>query len=657
MQDNRIFYTYDIECLPNVFTCVIIHVESGTEWLFEVSERKNQSVQFLSFIRTLMQFPQVRMVGYNNMGYDWPVINFLLGYQSFTAADAFAKSKQIISAPFSDRFKHVIWEDRQLVRQCDLMKIHGFDNHARRTSLKQLEIALKMPCVVEFELDFDAPLPVKKTPDLIAYNRHDVAATTEFHKRSKELYDMRWDIGQELGVDLENKSDIDMGERLFIEALEKHTPGITGTKSRGPKRTTPRAQIDLSQILLPYIQFDTPEFQEIHRHFQTTPPITETKGVFEGLTATCHGLEFVFGTGGIHAATHNRTYRARPGRQVITVDVSSYYPNIAIKNGLAPEHLGQGFVDEYAAMYERRMAYKRAGEDVKQTASKLGLNAVFGKGGSKYSCMHDNAFMLGITVNGQLMLCMLAEKLAVIPTVEVFNVNTDGVTLAVDDDHMGAVMEVKEWWEGITRLSLDVDHWQAIYQRDVNNYLAVEPGGKVKGKGAYEWRHGLDTGSNWHKNQSCKIIAIAAEEFMINGVPVADTVNGCDDPFRFMHSLKVQRSDQVMLGGQLEDYIDALSPVHPKTGKHPTRTRHTGGARQQRVGRFYAARDGAQLWKIMAPLKKLPHHERPQAVEKGVSVAMCNDLHDFDWSRLDRDYYIQKANELVEKTGFYDGMR
>lgn len=174
--------------------------------------------------------------------------------------------------------------------------------------------------------------------------------------------------------------------------------------------------------------------------------------------------------------------------------------------------------------------------------------------------------------------------------------------------------------------------------------------GKIKCKGAFEYQHGLETGGNWHKNQSCKIIARAAEACIAHGTPVTDTVMACTDPFDFMHTLKVQRTDRVMLGGDLSEYEDTASAPDAK-GRHPKRKRHAGGVQQQRTGRYYITRDGATLWKIMKPLPRLPHHERPQAIEKGQLVTMCNDLHEFDWSRLDRNYYIAEAQKLVASTG------
>ena len=46
-------FPYDLESYPNVFTAVIIHATSCREWIFEVSDRVNQSRQLLNFIRTM----------------------------------------------------------------------------------------------------------------------------------------------------------------------------------------------------------------------------------------------------------------------------------------------------------------------------------------------------------------------------------------------------------------------------------------------------------------------------------------------------------------------------------------------------------------------------------------------------------------------------
>lgn len=693
------FWPYDIESYPNVFTAVFKRFMGNDEYVFEVSSRTNQSRQFIAFLRWLGSYQNTRAVGFNNLGYDWPVCQHLMGFpDGFTADDAYKKSMQIIESDWNDRFKHVIWDRDQIVRQVDLMRMHGYDNQARSMSLKMNEVALRMRTVQDLPFPPGTFLRNDQIPMLLGYNRHDVIATEKKLEVSSDLIEMRVEIGNELGVDLMNKSDIDLGERIFIEALETNSPGITGTKGRGPKRTTQRSSIDLSKLVLPVIHFDHEEFRRIHQHFLTTKPITQTKGVFEGLVANCYGLPFKFGTGGIHAATENKTYRATPNRRVITVDVKSYYPNLSIHWGFHPEHLGQGFVQEYSKLYQRRLTYEKGTNF--NTAIKLGLNAVFGKAGSKYSCMHDNNFLLSITINGQLLLCMLAEKLAQIPTAELFNVNTDGVTMAVDTEYSGMVQGVMDWWCGVSRLELELDEWEAIFQRDVNNYLGIAAETrKPKGKGAYEYRHGLEAGkyefngtdyvltdpskpgANWHKNQSTKIVTMAVEKFLLDGVAPELTISQCQDPYLFMSTIKVQRSDRLVLGGHLETYKcwhafnEAMeretkkpgngewNPGTPLWDKHHDkagqpvpveRTIHRGGVEQQRTGRYYVAKRGGYLFKIMPPLARLPNHYRPQAVESGRLIAMCNDVYYFDWANLSYEFYIEKAYEMIQATGFYN---
>ena len=670
-------YPFDVESLPNVFTCVFRHADSGMEWIFEVSDRVNQSVQFITFVKMLGQYPQCRMVGFMSIGYDYPLIHYLIANfpNGFYASDAYKKSQEIINTPWHDRFRHNVRPSDWFVRQVDLYKIWHFDNKARQTSLKQIEIALRMACVVEFDEPFDQPLAAHRIPCLIAYNRHDVNATWMFLRETRKQLEFRDKLTERLGEDMTNQSDSNIGSKIFIKELNDHTPGMCGRS--GQWRQTPRSQIRLSECVLPDVQFRHWCFQTIHKYF-LDQTITETTGAFkkpcivrseemppapkkkdQNVVASCYGLHFYFGTGGIHAAKDNRTWRATPGRVIQARDVKSYYPNLAIRNRIFPEHLSEVFCDIYERIYDERSATPKT--DPTNEALKLALNGTYGNSNSKYSPFYDPKYTMTITINGQLLLCMLAESLAHVPTLELIQVNTDGVMYAVDADRMRECDAICRQWEDFTNLTLETEDFDLFAQRDVNNYLARDVKGKLKPKGVFEYQHGLEMpkyktvgdGGLWWKNQSNKIIPIAAEKYMTTGKLVAETVNECDNPFYFMSTLKVQKTDRVMLGGELIEYEDTLSPANDK-GKHPKRKRHLGGTSQQRVGRFYMTQRGEQLWKIMAPLKKLPHHERPQMIEKGQSVMMCNDLYDFDWNNLDRSYYIQKAQELVNDTGFHN---
>ena len=62
------------------------------------------------------------------------------------------------------------------------------------------------------------------------------------------------------------------------------------------------------------------------------------------------------------------------------------------------------------------------------------------------------------------------------------------------------------------------------------------------------------------------------------------------------------------------------------------------------------AYDGMPLSKVMPATAKTPN-ERTQAIKKGWSAAICNDADDFDWSNLNRRYYIEEAYKLIEGVG------
>jgi len=639
-------FPYDLESYPNVFSAVIVHAASGTEWIFEVSDRVNQSRQLLNFIHALGQHPSNRMVGYNNVGYDYPLLHALLRFDSFTAADAYQISMGIIETPWNDRFKNNVWASDMIVPQVDLFKVHHFDNQARMTSLKQIEIALQLPHVADLPFPPGTVLTPDQIPHLLGYNRHDVAATIRFWQESAAALAFRDEMSAALDQDLTNASDSSIGSKVFISRLNAAQPGICGKS--GSWRQTPRARIPLADCIFPYVRFQTPEFNHVLDYLRAKT-ITKTKGAFDDLTATCHGLTFVFGTGGIHGAQDGTTWRSTPDRVVQGRDVRSYYPNLAIANRVYPAHLSDVFCDIYKDVYDQRISLPKS--DPRNKALKLALNATYGNSNSSYSPFYDPQYTMTITINGQLLLCMLAERLAAIPSLELIQVNTDGIEYIVDRDRVGECDAVSAEWERLTGLELESEDYASFHQANVNNYLCVDSHGKVKCKGAFEYQHGLGYGDGWHKNQSCKIIAIAAEAYLVRGVPVADTVAACTNAFHFMHTLKAQRNDRVVLGGALSDYECQWTPPDAK-GRPVKRKMHTGGAAQQRTGRYYVTHTGgAQLWKIMPPLPKLPMHDRPQAIAKGETVLMCNDLHDFDWALLDRDYYARAAQDLVDSTG------
>jgi len=256
------------------------------------------------------------------------------------------------------------------------------------------------------------------------------------------------------------------------------------------------------------------------------------------------------------------------------------------------------------------------------------LNGVYGDSNNKYSPFYDPAYTMAITINGQLLLCLLAEWLLTIPDLTMIQVNTDGLTVRVPRQAADSVMFIAQCWEQQTGLELERADYSRMLIRDVNNYIAEYEGGNLKRKGAY--CYGDDLG--WNQNFSSQVVAIAAEAALVHGTPVADTVNNHTDMMDFMKRTKVPRSSRLML----------------EYGTSPE-----ASERLQNITRYYVSNGGGQLMKIMPPtpaqLKKdTSAPERRISVDAGWMVTPCNDLGRHVIGDLNLDYYISEAEKLVQ---------
>lgn len=193
--------------------------------------------------------------------------------------------------------------------------------------------------------------------------------------------------------------------------------------------------------------------------------------IAESLNVVIDGLCYVFGTGGAHAAVSKRVIESDNKRVIRTFDVSSYYPNLSIKNKVYPEHLGQEFCDIYEYLYNLRKSFDK--KTAENAMLKLALNGTYGNSNSEYSPFYDPKFTMTITLNGQLLLCKAIEMVLSVPTVEILMANTDGFEFIVDRKYNELAEQKCKEWEKLTKLTLEGDTYKKMVISDVNNYLAV----------------------------------------------------------------------------------------------------------------------------------------------------------------------------------------
>lgn len=341
--------------------------------------------------------------------------------------------------------------------------------------------------------------------------------------------------------------------------------------------------------------------------------------IAETLNVVINGFRYDFGVGGIHGAKQG-THRSTEKRKLRTLDVKSYYPNMAIANEVYPKHLGKPFCKVYKMLYDERSKYDK--NSAPNKAIKLALNGVYGDSNNEFSPLYDPAYTMSITIGGQLSLCMLMGALVDHCDAEIIMCNTDGFEYFVDVDKIEKADKIVKRWEEVTGLEMEGDTYSVMYVRDVNNYTSVTESGKVKTKGAYEVLPYRELG--WHKNHSAMVIAMAVQKELLGECSAEEFIRSHKDAYDFVLRTKVPRSSKLYLC-----YDDGREE------------------QQQNICRYYPASEGGKLVKLMPPLEGSDEWRR-LGIDTEWDVLTCNSMKDFNWSKLNYDYYITEAQKLIE---------
>jgi len=627
---NRDF-VYDIETYMNCFCVCFVHVASQTRWIFEISDRRNQSALLVAFLYWLRD-GNYRLFGYNNEAFDYVVIHNLIAtfkiQNSFTAYDGYVEAQKIFNS--KDRFPQMIWANKRLVHQCDLMKIWHHDPFgAKPTSLKKLEINMRSDNVVDLPYDPHKALTFEEMDVLIRYMCHDVSETLKFYHHSLEQIKFRDEMQlkyPDLG-DVINFNEPKIGKKFFEYIIEQDAPGTCRQRVNGKRvpRQTLHPMIALGDVVSPKVHFRLPQFKAILDRINAAV-IVETKGVFDDMMCTAGGIDFVFGVGGMHGSLHLTSVYPDDEYDLVDVDVASYYPSLAISNRFYPKHLSEKFCDINKQLFDQRLAVGK--KTAEGAMLKLAMNGVYGDSGNAYSPFYDTKYMMSITINGQLMICMLAEW-AMSTGAKMVQVNTDGITCLVPKNNRAAFDKICKEWEDHTALELEYTNYDAMHIRDVNSYIAVKPDGKGNKRiGAYchvtPAEDPYTRECLWHKDHSMLVVPKAAEAKLVNNVDIADFIMRHKDPFDFLLSVKVPKTSRLEMW-----WLDGR--------KEPV----------QKTCRYYVSTKGCTLTKIMPPLARNPDRERPIGVEKGWTVKVVNDIKDFSWDDVNWLYYIEEAKKLT----------
>lgn len=276
-----------------------------------------------------------------------------------------------------------------------------------------------------------------------------------------------------------------------------------------------------------------------------------------------------------------------------------------------PKHLGKEFLEVYKQIKDERIEAKHNGDKVKNETLKLALNGLSGNLQNEHNFCYSPFAVMQIRINGQLLLLMLAEKLVELGC-RIIQANTDGLFVLLKRNIYDKVNNVCREWEQLTKLTLEEERFKAMYQYAINDYFAITEDNKVKEKGMFI------TTVKLGKGLTPKIIPKAVINFFKDGVPVEETIKGCQD---------------------IRDFL-----MSEKTGKqwHVEYMREE----QQRTNRFYASTDGGYLWKWKYNDDETQSYQN-MLTASGVTLLNKFDDKPIEERKINYRYYIMEAYKII----------
>lgn len=467
------------------------------------------------------QYREDIWVGFNSRHYDqWILKGILTGCKPW------------------DINKHIIidkqpgWSYSSLLRKIPLI---NYDVMPLNTSLKQLE-GMQGHDIYESSIPFniDRPLTAEEIKEMIMYCRNDVHETMNvFAANISDFNALLWlvkefqfplsymsktkaQISAEI-LECEPVSRSDEWDIYTLPCLQLKDLNRILTVKRKKKKDDPDGSNDKKVVIIrsrPDQWFMNPDYQDYRYYFE----------------CKIAGVDHQFGWGGIHGARKQYHYRCDPEQLMLHVDVASYYPRLMIFHNLLTRNARHP--ERFQEIYHRRIQLKREGKKKEQAPLKIVINGTFGICKDANNKAYDPRNANLICVNGQLLLMDLIEHLAAVDSFELIQSNTDGLIIKIRRDDFEQVDDICYEWESRCKMELEFDYIQEIWQKDVNNYVFTQFDGKIERKGAYV--KDLNPMDN-----DLPIINAALNNYMLQGIPVEQTINSCTELIQFQKICKL----------------------------------------------------------------------------------------------------------------------
>lgn len=651
MLANRTHWVMDYETLPNCFVACFEDYKTDTVNTFIVSKLINQFDSFLSFINRNIKNYEWHF-SFNGLAFDAQVTQYIvLNAWSLRKLNGETIARKIYEFVQT----YLITTERKfppyreydlIIKQIDLFKLNHWDNPAKSSSLKWIQTQMDWKNVQDMPIHHSTYITtIDQINTIVSYCLNDVKSTKEIMILSKKEISLRNKLSVDYNTNLHSASEPKISKEIFLYFLSKE---MNVKKADLRLLRTKRDIIIVKDLLLPYIKFNKPEFVELYNKFKAIRINPEMmKGVFK-CNLKYKGVETNFGFGGVHGAKKG-IYESDEYMVIMTSDVVSYYPNLAIRNEWSPAHLPKEiFCKLYEWFFNERKKIPKT--DIRNYVYKIILNSTYGLSNDKDSFLYDPQMTMQITMNGQLLLMMLYEMIdSKIPGAIPIMQNTDGLEFMIPRQYINTYLDVCKEWEDMTKLTLEHDQYQKMIVPDVNNYIAVynEIELSLKDWLKYQTTHPENVFTKHdgkffmakskckgrfvfkdrplHKNKSFTVVSKALYYYFIHDMDIKEYINSNTNIFDFCGYVKAKGSWTFK-----EQYVDNEQEYQCNE--------------LQKTLRYFITNKGSKI------LKTHKTDGRIQQVEAGKSLQTVFNLFidkPFDEYDINKQFYLYKIESEI----------
>ncbi|MDL5612221.1 hypothetical protein [Bacillus halotolerans] len=487
---RKIFY--DFEVFKHDWMVVLIDYDTKKGKVIV-----NDSEELKKFYR---MFKEDIWIGYNSRMYDQYILKgILLGMNPHFISTRIIK----------DNVKAF-----NVVREAYKIPLNNFDITTGFHSLKQLEGFMGSRIKESYiPFDIDRKLTEEEIREVIDYCIHDVKQTIEVFDNKKEEFESQLALIEAFNLKMS----------MFTKTKAQLSAFILGAEKQGNRG-------DEFNLVFP----DTLKIEK-YKHIVDWYKNPDNLDYSKKLEVDVAGVPHIFAWGGLHGALP----KYKDEGIILCCDVASLYPSIMIEYGYISRNVTNPL--KYTEIRDTRLDLKRK-KDPKQAPYKIVLNSTYGAMKDQYNPLYDPLMANNVCLAGQLLLLDLIEKIE--PYCKLIQSNTDGLFMKVDkESDIDLIKDIAKEWETRTRLDLEWDVYEKIYQKDVNNYIIIDKDQKYKSKGAYVKKlNNLD--------YDLPIVNKAMIEYFTKAIPVEETINGCNELREFQKISKVSNKYMYALHGE-----------------------------------------------------------------------------------------------------------